>query len=842
MRKSKRQSTVRNSEKLQSKLADREVKSRQKKSPKSLHREEAVTLPSVSREVGALAENRLEEEISGEEEEYWIDISACSLELSSPTNPFPQPPADSERWSTSVNRFGIDLAATEGSEDLPTSGSFPLLSPEPELNKQVSSVCDQELVSLISPNLSTETLKDSNMEEADYQAKYMEMDNDTVNIESLLARFNKDTVSLLDIGTFRDDLNGIFDAFTKFEKKYLDIRSKMDRNKEADILRLTTLKELHERIKKKVIENEVQVKKALQDLQMASGSAAPSAGLVASGGIVAKDSDKIMKDKVSLKIKHAVRKFKALKSTVEDLGSVEDMSENKVRESITESKEWKKELRACQENKDSIDLELISVDIEESVKTEFDTTYEEMSATVNDMITKLNKTDKDLGLFSLCDSKSKQVVQYPEAFTGLLGENIYKFIKEFKDAIMGDQVRKADEVRMLSKYLKGEAKACIGDHHKTLDTALEQLKENYGSPRLIVDKYLREFEKSLGHIKNWGKHGSKERVEAINRTLDFLRNLENLVNDHPDHLKSEVYSSSTLVLLTKGMPHEYSKQLNERCTHKDPFETWFTTAFDIMEESKSTNLSALSTGIGAAKVSNQDHGSTSSKSNYLKYNGHDCVKNPSCKDRWDLLGCVDLYKLSSVSERESFLRDRRACFKCGKVPFLIKNQRRHLCTWRNGKIDARCSGKSANGGRCWKGAAMCGDHDDNASDVLKNWLQSLKIKFTVNVIVANAETDDSYYERLKSELSMGLRSEKCSSKAVSRESLQSGEAAKMMDNSEILDFFTSDMRRMQSRSKVHGIPDGEAVFILTVVKGRSGPVMTFIDSGANCWLAREGIP
>ena len=158
MRKSKRQSTVRNSEKLQSKLADREVKSRQKKSPKSLHREEAVTLPSVSREVGALAENRLEEEISGEEEEYWIDISACSLELSSPTNPFPQPPADSERWSTSVNRFGIDLAATEGSEDLPTSGSFPLLSPEPELNKQVSSVCDQELVSLISPNLITETL------------------------------------------------------------------------------------------------------------------------------------------------------------------------------------------------------------------------------------------------------------------------------------------------------------------------------------------------------------------------------------------------------------------------------------------------------------------------------------------------------------------------------------------------------------------------------------------------------------------------------------------------------------------------------------------------------------
>ena len=64
----------------------------------------------------------------------------------------------------------------------------------------------------------------------------------------------------------------------------------------------------------------------------------------------------------------------------------------------------------------------------------------------------------------------------------------------------------------------------------------------------------------------------------------------------------------------------------------------------------------------------------------------------------------------------------------------------------------------------------------------------------------------------------------------------------MMNNEEILDFFTGDMRRINSRSKVHGIPDGDAVFILTVVKGRSGPVMTFVDSGANCWLAAEGVP
>ena len=50
------------------------------------------------------------------------------------------------------------------------------------------------------------------------------------------------------------------------------------------------------------------------------------------------------------------------------------------------------------------------------------------------------------------------------------------------------------------------------------------------------------------------------------------------------------------------------------------------------------------------------------------------------------------------------------------------------------------------------------------------------------------------------------------------------------------------MRKLRSKSKIHKIPDGEAVFILTVVKGRVGPVMCFLDNGANCWIAQEGIP
>ena len=346
-----------------------------------------------------------------------------------------------------------------------------------------------------------------------------------------------------------------------------------------------------------------------------------------------KDCDKIGQEKVSLKIEHSVKKFKDLAKSATDLGDVTSMSEHTIREQLTETKEWKKDLKLYRDLKESIDLEVLSFEIDAAVVTEFSEAYQNMSTVVANKIAELNKLDKDLGLFSLSDTKTKASVQYPDPFSGALGENVFKFVKEFKDAIQSDQIRKADEVRTLMKYLKGNAKQTVGEHHISLEKALEQLSDNYGSPRLIVDKYLRDFEKSLGQVRQWGKHGSKERIDSIHKTLDFLRNLQSLIEDHPDHLKPEIYSSSTLSLITKGMPYDYTKKLNERCSHKDTYESWFTTLFDILEENKATNLSALSTGIGAVKSSQRDSDTSGSKSNQLRFNGHDCSKSPTCKEK-----------------------------------------------------------------------------------------------------------------------------------------------------------------------------------------------------------------
>ena len=84
----------------------------------------------------------------------------------SSASPFPPPPTNSDRWSTSVNRFGVESVVEEGVEVAPSHGSFPLLSPS-ILNKDstvdiVNSVENEhiELSPSLSPNSSLETINE----------------------------------------------------------------------------------------------------------------------------------------------------------------------------------------------------------------------------------------------------------------------------------------------------------------------------------------------------------------------------------------------------------------------------------------------------------------------------------------------------------------------------------------------------------------------------------------------------------------------------------------------------------------------------------------------------------
>ena len=775
---------------------------------------------------------------SGSQEEYWYDTSNTELTgfLESPATPSSVVDQDPDTWS-SVNRFFPEgcVRSPPIFTGIRKAASYPILGPSPILHSSNITISEEDnqldLASTSSGSPPSPTLTVIMAMDL-FNAKFLALKKQKANLYLLIDCYNKDTVTILDKDEYKGELKNIQDSLIKFQDKTVDLQDSLNMDIEEQRIMYNDITASFEEAKVKVVQNATSVKRQIVKLMEESTSSRLNSSAEAD------------RKKLVLKVTNATARFKSLKDEVSKLSEVDLMSEHEIRESLLSSKDWKKDLKSFETLKETLDIDMVSTAIDEDLNTQFQKEYKETVELVTEKVSKLILADKNLGLYSLTENKSKSTVQYPDPFGGTLGENVFKFIKEFKEALAADQVRKADEVKTLIKYIKGDAKMTIGEHHISLNSAIKQLEDNYGCPRLIVEKYTKDYDKALGNIRSWGKHGTKERVDAINKTVDFIRNLQNLATDHPGHLKGEIYSKQTLLLLTKGMPHEYTKKLNENCSHTDPYEDWITSVFDILEECKSTNLSALSTGIGASKSSKEDH-TGSSKVHQMSHNGHDCAKSNNCKDRWDFLGCINLYKVTQLSDRESFLRERRACFKCGRSPFSIKGGKRHICSWKNGKMAARCTGKHTSGGRCYKAAAMCLEHSENASDILLDWLQSHRIKFSVNMILLNhgSELKDRFYEDMKNKVSKQDSSvAKARPIAKSRESLQSGESSIMMTDDEIHDFFSHDMRKISSNAKVQRIPEGDPVFIFCAIQGLNGPVMCFIDGGCNCWLAQEGIP
>ena len=144
-------------------------------------------------------------------------------------------------------------------------------------------------------------------------------------------------------------------------------------------------------------------------------------------------------------------------------------------------------------------------------------------------VDKLKLQDKGRGLFTFAVNNSKDTVVFPTAFSGKAGEKIYRFRKDFAEAIIANQVREADKVKTLRRYLAGEAKQKIGDHYQDGNVALTALVEYFGNPKLTWKDTRDTYERAVSNfVKNRGVLGSQERIMLIARTLEFLRKASSL--------------------------------------------------------------------------------------------------------------------------------------------------------------------------------------------------------------------------------------------------------------------------------------------------------------------------
>ena len=152
--------------------------------------------------------------------------------------------------------------------------------------------------------------------------------------------------------------------------------------------------------------------------------------------------------------------------------------------------------------------------------------------------------DKELGLYILAPNKTKESICYPETFSGHMGENVHKFVSEFKRAVEADQIRVLDEIKTLRKYLAGDALICIGENTNTLKDAFDALIATFGDPKLLWKKQMETLSQFLGKAGTWGKAESIDRRNAISKLIGFLNEVTHLSKEHPT-LEREIVCNAT---------------------------------------------------------------------------------------------------------------------------------------------------------------------------------------------------------------------------------------------------------------------------------------------------------
>ena len=592
-----------------------------------------------------------------------------------------------------------------------------------------------------------------------------------------------------------------------------------------------------------------EVRQVLSQLNISAGNSGSRTPNVSSDDQVAR---------LSLRQTHILEDAEEFQKVLGEIKLATEMSDSEVIYFMKKSESWNKKIEdLISSNRKFQEEALNNVDIAQMAE-ELDEKIKLVKTLKENKVAAISKVDLSRNLNSLCQNRNKESVVFPDPFRGVYGENVFKFKEDIVSAIRDSQVKKADEVKTLVKYLRGEAKARVGDYQPSLEKALEVLLEFYGNANLIWSRCREDFkQKFSGNIAaTWGELGSTKRVDTIATVLDFIRQAKQYAHDYPN-LKQEIMSSNTVELLTQSMPIDYLEMVY--LSIDDPG----ISEMEKIDKMENILCKLKTCGILAVnQLASKDNykRNEKSKSNYVGKNSaqptfaaldplgtslpgsicvvdsrHKCHKSQQCQPNWGLLGCIELYRLKTIEDRIAYCKASKCCYVCGTSDLSsteVSVLRHKRCDYKKpvDRFLTRCTAqrfiRSLNKKvPCFFGAALCPDHKGikNTNPELLNWLNDHKIDH------------DMFTMRNKvfPKGSVVLKSQK---KHCPDPQLKS--------DCEVMDMLKQEMTKADfENGDIQDIPEGESLFMFLLLQGKPGtePMQVFCDSGANFWFAVESV-
>ena len=432
-------------------------------------------------------------------------------------------------------------------------------------------------------------------------------------------------------------------------------------------------------------------------------------------------------------VKHEADELRLMVSKVKDVNC---MTDNEVQAALLESREWKFDMQALRKSLKDVDIDAVDIDVDEEDMEQFHEDVKLVIGFVNQKIDDLVQKDKELCLYTLTPQRKVKSVHYPEPFGGEAHENVFTFVEDMKKALDDDQIRTKSKVKVLLKYLKGNAKMRIA-FAENVDEAFEILLTTFTTPDLLWEMKKEEITQAFGERNVWGPIESVQRRNTISKMISCLEEAKRLSSQHED-LKSLILSRTTYSFFYSLLPRTIKDDIISARSMNDTINEKFDILNKVLRAHLRYTVYGLDLSAGYNKVSQKfDTKSppTEPKKVHVdskSFTQHSCVKSPGCRAEWNKIGCIKLYHLKSVDERISFLKEMKCCVRCGR-----KFSKFHKCRKDRKLENAMCTKVE-----CKLPSVLCNAHinDGNASPELRRWLSRNGID--PNVIFGTVKSEE----------------------------------------------------------------------------------------------------
>ena len=156
---------------------------------------------------------------------------------------------------------------------------------------------------------------------------------------------------------------------------------------------------------------------------------------------------------------------------------------------LKESRKWISEAKDIDKKVLELEELVILYPLPSDQKEELDDCHQALNRDLKKITNDLETEDSRRKLYTLSQSSSKDAIPYP-VFKSKADEDVHKFLAEFKEALVRNQIPKKDHVKLLQSSLKNFALEIVNKDITEIEDAYKILIKQFGNAdQVFTSKY-----------------------------------------------------------------------------------------------------------------------------------------------------------------------------------------------------------------------------------------------------------------------------------------------------------------------------------------------------------------